>query len=78
VLKKVYHYPLCTLRRYEECAFSVLNNKLRIVQRPLNVSPDFAVDIVKACFLHSFVPERGGYRFEDAMTVTGLEDVPDG
>jgi len=36
------------------------------------------VDIVKACFLYNFVPERGGCQFEDAMTVTGLEDVPDG
>ena len=46
---------------------------------PLNVSPDFAVDIVKACVvLHNFVRERDGYKFEDALTVTGLEDVPDG
>ena len=28
--------------------------------------------------LHSFVPEKGGCKFEDAMPVTGLEDVPDG
>ena len=47
--------------------------------RPLNVSPDFAVDIVKACVvLHNFVRERDGYKFEDALTVTSLEDVPDG
>ena len=45
---------------------------------PLNVSPDFAVDIVKACVvLHNFVRERDGCKFEDALTVTGLEDVPD-
>jgi hypothetical protein len=48
-------------------------------QFSLNVSPDFIVDIVKACVvLHNFVRERDGYKFEDAMTVTGLEDVPDG
>ena len=47
--------------------------------RPLNVSPDFAVDIVKACVvLHNFVRERDGYKFEDALKVTGLEDIPDG
>jgi hypothetical protein len=41
-------------------------------QRPLNVNPDFAVVIVKACVvLHNFVRER------DALTVTGL-GVPDG
>jgi hypothetical protein len=28
--------------------------------------------------LHNFVCERDGYKFEDALTVTGLEDVPDG
>jgi hypothetical protein len=42
------------------------------------LSPDFAVDIVKACVLHNFVPERGRYKCEDAMTVIGLEDVPAG
>ena len=58
-----------------ECAFGILSNKWRIFQRPLNISPDFAVDIVKACVvLHNFVRERDCYKFEDALTVTGLED----
>ena len=62
-----------------ECAFGIVSNKWRIFQRPLNVSPDFAVYIVKACVvLHNFVRERDGYKFEDALTLTGLEDVPDG
>jgi len=62
-----------------ECAFGILSNKRSIFQRPLNVSPDFAVDIVKACVvLRNFVRERDGYKIEDAMTVTGLENVPDG
>jgi hypothetical protein len=62
-----------------ECAFGILSNKWRyFFWRPLNVSPDFAVDIVKACVvLHIFVRERDGYKFESATTVTGLEDVPD-
>ena len=35
--------------------------------------------IVKVCVvLHNFVCDRDGYKFEDALTVTGLEDVPDG
>jgi hypothetical protein len=56
-----------------------LSNKWRIFQRPLNVSPDFEIVIVKASVvLHSFVRERDGYKFEDALTVTGLEDVHDG
>jgi hypothetical protein len=62
-----------------ECAFGILRNKWRIFQRPLNVSHEFAVVIVKACVvLHNFVRERDGYKFEDSLTVTGLEDVPDG
>ena len=37
------------------------------------------MDIVKACVvLHNFVREKDGLKFEDAMTVSGLEDVPDG
>jgi len=62
-----------------KCAFGILSNKWRIFLRPLNVSPDFAVVIVKACVaLHNFVRKRDGCKFEDAFTVTGLEDVPDG
>jgi hypothetical protein len=37
------------------------------------------VGIVKACVvLHNSVREKDGLNFEDAMTVTGLEDVGDG
>ena len=69
----------CRARRHAECAFVILSNKWRIFQRPFNVSPDFEVVIVKASVaLHNFVRERDGYKFEDALTVTGLEDVPDG
>jgi hypothetical protein len=79
VKKRVYNYRLCRPRRYVECAVGILSNKSRIFQRPLNISPVFAVGIVKACVvLHNFVRERDGYKFEDALTVTGLEDVPDG
>jgi len=56
-----------------------LSNKWRIFQRPLNVSPDFEVVIVQASgVLHNSVRERDGYKSEDDLTVTGLEDVPDG
>jgi len=79
VKKRVYNYRLCRARRYVECSLGILSNKWRIFQRPLNVSPDSAVDIVKACVvLHNFVRENDGYKFEDALTVTGLEDLPDG
>jgi hypothetical protein len=45
---------------------------------PLNVSPDFNYVTDKtSVVLHNFLRERNGCMFEDAFTVTGLEDVPD-
>ena len=79
VKKRVLNYRLCRARRYVECVFGILSNKWRIFQRPLNVSPDFTVDIVKACVVMRIsFRERGVCKFKDAMTVTGLEDVSDG
>jgi hypothetical protein len=44
-----------------ECVFGILNNKWRIFQQPLNVSPEFLLDIVKACVvLHNYVRESDG------------------
>jgi len=57
------------------------NNTTTAINREFSsdVSPDFEVVIVKASVvLHNFVCKRDGYTFEDALTVTGLEDVPDG
>ena len=79
VKKSVYNYLFFRARRYVERAFGILSNKWGIFQLPLNVSPEFAVDIVKACaVLHNFVCERDGCKFEDALRVTVLEDVPEG
>ena len=62
-----------------ERAFGILSNKWRIFQRPLNVSPDFAMDIIEACvLLRIFFREIVGYKFEDAVTVTGLAHVSGG
>jgi hypothetical protein len=61
-----------------ECAFGILSNKWKIFQRPLHVCQDFAVVIANACVLHNFLRGRDGYKFENAMTVTGLEYAPAG
>jgi len=59
VKRRVYNYRLCRARMYVECAFGILSNKWRMFQRPHNVSPDFAVVIVKVCVvLHNFVPRE--------------------
>ena len=77
VKKRIFNYRLCRARRYVECSFGILTNKWRIFHRPINVEPNFAVDIVKACVvLHNYVRDRDGYEVEDTMTITGLSDMP--
>jgi hypothetical protein len=78
VLKKECTTVACAEREVTwKVFFGILSNKWRIFQLPLNVCPDFVVDIVKTCVvLHSFVRERDGCKFEDALTLTGFEDVP--
>lgn len=77
VEKRVFNYRLSRARRYVECTFGILSNKWRIFHRPINVEPDFAVEIVKACIiLHNFVRDRDGILIEDTTTITGLEDLP--
>ena len=76
VEKRIFNYRLCRARRYIECAFGILSNKWRIFHRPLNVQPQFANDIVKACIiLHNYVRDRDGYMIEDTTSIIGLEDI---
>ena len=66
----VFNYRLSRAHRYVESSFGILANKWRIFHRPLNVSVDFAVDIVKACVtLHNIVHKRDGFNYEDILTV---------
>jgi hypothetical protein len=76
VKKRIFNYRLSRARRFIECSFGILANKWRIFHRPLDVSVDFAIDIVKACcILHNFVRARDGYKFTDTLSVAGLEDI---
>lgn len=73
---RIFNFRLCRARRYIECAFGILSNKWRIFHRPLNVQPNFASDIVKACVvLHNYVRDTDGFLIEDTMSITGLEDI---
>jgi hypothetical protein len=56
--------------------FVILSNKWSIFHRPINVEPDVAIYITKACVvLHNFVRDRDGYLPEDTTTISGLEDL---
>lgn len=75
VEKRVFNYRLSRARRYVECSFGILSNKWRIFHRPIDVSIDFAVDIVKCCcVLHNFVRDRDGLNLDDSLTICGFED----
>lgn len=76
VKQKVFNYRLCRARRYVECAFGILSNKWRIFHKPLNLSRQSTVAVVKACtVLHNVVRERDGYRAEDMVGCT-LQPLP--
>jgi hypothetical protein len=73
--KRIFNYRLCRARRYVECSFGILTNKWN-KHRSLNVSLEFAKDIVKAfAILHNFVRVTDGFRFEDTLNIEGLEDL---
>lgn len=62
-------------RRTVECAFGVLANKWRVLHTPIQVGPEFADKIIKACcVLHNFVRRRDGFNFEDTET-NMLQDI---
>lgn len=74
--KWVFNYRLCRARRFAECTFGIFSNKWRIFHRPINLKPDYAVLIVKACVvLHNFVRDRDGIVIEDTTTIVGLQDL---
>lgn len=61
--KSVFNYRLTRARRYVECAFGIMANKWRILHRPLDVSLDLAVKIVKTCcLLQNFIHKEEGMR----------------
>jgi len=73
--KKVFNYRLSRARRTVECTFGVLANKWRVLHTPIQVEPEFADKIIKACcILHNFVRRRDGFNFEDTDT-NMLQDI---
>ena len=59
-----------------ECAFGIFANKWRIFHRSLNVNPECADSVVKACcVLHNYVHKKDGVRFEDTCYECPLQNV---
>lgn len=74
--KRIFNYRLSRARRYIECTFGILSNKWRIFHRPLNVSKELAIYIVKACcVLHNFVRTRDGHRVHEDSNSDGIQNV---
>lgn len=74
--KSVFNYRLTRARRYVECTFGILANKWRIFHRPLNVSLDLSVDIVKACcLLQNFIHKEEGTRMASINGYGELQEL---
>lgn len=73
-IKRIFNYRLTRARRFVECAFGIMANKWRIFHRPLNVSTDFATDIVKACcVLQNFIHKEEGLNTICADTTVDVD-----
>lgn len=74
-LKRTFNYRLTRARRFVECAFGTLSNKCRIFHRPMNVSIDSAVDIVKTyCVLQNFIHKQENFQFYNASEHESILD----
>ncbi|KAJ8865552.1 hypothetical protein PR048_033072, partial [Dryococelus australis] len=72
-IKRIFNYRLSRARRYIECTFGILSNKLLIFHILLNVDLDLFTNIVKACcVLHNYVRSR-----DDTLSIEGLEEAND-
>lgn len=61
---------------YVDCAFGIMSNKWIIFHRPINVTIELAVGIIKVCCVqHNYVRKKHGFNFQDALSIDGLEDV---
>lgn len=74
--KRIFNYRLSRARRCVECAFGILTNKWRVLYSPMQVNPDFAINIVKATYiLHNFVRRRVGANFDDEFLKCPLRSI---
>jgi hypothetical protein len=76
VQQRIYNYRLTRALRIVECAFGIVANKWRIFHRPLDVTPQFCDNIVKACcILHNFVRRNDGLQLEYNLYESDFESI---
>ncbi|XDV51931.1 hypothetical protein PO909_020723 [Leuciscus waleckii] len=76
--KRIYNYRQARARRVVENAFGILAARFRIFSRPIDLKPDKAVKIVKACTaLHNFLATTERARYMPATFVDTTSDTGD-
>ena len=76
VARRICNYRLTRARRMVECPFGIVCNKWRILHRAIDVCPLFCDAIVKTCCrLHSFVRQKDGFQFRDALYEWPLKSI---
>jgi hypothetical protein len=59
-----------------ECAFGIMANKLRILNRPPDVNLEFCDSIIKTCsILHNYVHLRDAVNYEDTLYECPLKNI---
>lgn len=68
--KRIFNYRLSRARLQVERAFGLISSMWRILRKPIEVQPDFAIDIVKTiyCVLHNYVQNKEPERLRDLDT----------
>jgi len=60
IREKIYNYRHCRARRIVENAFGILSSRFRVFRRPISLTPEKTIKLVKAaCALHNWIRKNG-------------------
>lgn len=58
--EKIYNYRHCRARRIVENGFGILSSRFRVFRRPITLTPENTIHLVKAaCALHNWIRKSG-------------------